>query len=654
MAASQYIAVVIAVLTQTDIFTSLSGLVMVGYHSVVRKSHPHACRASWYYSNILRFVEGLAVICVTFFFICQESNILDLFMNFAAVEFISELDNAAFWLAAMGYAGTQVQAYAKEAGDVSLPYRGHANRKWFTWITTLLILTLLMTGFAIVRGYQVAGLFLERQSSGTLRVQFGDETFAIPDDTDFVFSAGGRSPQFNTSMPPDLHYSYFSGIYQADCCYEDRQVYYERDLELCKTDPTCGKFYYCPEVESWVFTIEALNNSLKQKDKCVAGWLARSPETDEYILENVELEGWKIWTGILEETPLLNIEDAECNNDADCSLNGHCVDTLCECDKGWTGRRCDKAEYCPAMERYNYGENSKDYTEFGPFLLLKDDKDEPVLSYERPVYYYPFQLFYESMSCPDGSGFTEIYLFTGRRWFDALFCSGDLARFIEGNGTDISSVRFDGLFHAYWDDILSGDTQRFTDTTESDTGRGLPLHRIRQSRAMGNYQPFGASYETNSFFECVDVECGKHPETCGLYGSCADLSIDAYCKYKYGDASECDDVMVERLSNMTMCECDPEYAYGGHYCEFAPTLDYAGDQFAEYKEYIQSFNKTDYETNTYHELFWSHVWPFGVELEEEEEEEEPVIGDSITEALNNTISNMTVVNETTTEEPGEL
>ena len=62
------------------------------------------------------------------------------------------------------------------------------------------------------------------------------------------------------------------------------------------------------------------------------------------------MSGWKIWTGTMRESFSLSIEDAECNSDSDCSLNGKCKDAKCECFDGWRGTKCDKNEFCQAMD----------------------------------------------------------------------------------------------------------------------------------------------------------------------------------------------------------------------------------------------------------------------------------------------------------------
>lgn len=58
-------------------------------------------------------------------------------------------------------------------------------------------------------------------------------------------------------------------------------------------------------------------------------WLLTSPKTEEYDL--LEVAGdWRIWLGKIETTKV-SIACNECDNAADCNLNGQCVDGVCKC-----------------------------------------------------------------------------------------------------------------------------------------------------------------------------------------------------------------------------------------------------------------------------------------------------------------------------------
>jgi len=55
--------------------------------------------------SLLKFIQGIFVLMITFVIVIKSDNIIDLFKDFAAMQVISELDNAAFQLANHGYFG---------------------------------------------------------------------------------------------------------------------------------------------------------------------------------------------------------------------------------------------------------------------------------------------------------------------------------------------------------------------------------------------------------------------------------------------------------------------------------------------------------------------------------------------------------------------
>ena len=50
----------------------------------------------WELSNSLRIIEGALIIMVSFIFIVQSATAIDLWLNFAAVQFVGTLDDTAF------------------------------------------------------------------------------------------------------------------------------------------------------------------------------------------------------------------------------------------------------------------------------------------------------------------------------------------------------------------------------------------------------------------------------------------------------------------------------------------------------------------------------------------------------------------------------
>ena len=52
-----------------------------------------------------------------------------------------------------------------------------------------------------------------------------------------------------------------------------------------------------------------------------------------------------------------------CLTNLDCVLNGECVNGVCQCDEGWTGKNCEMADLIPADTLNSFG--SQQYPTWG-------------------------------------------------------------------------------------------------------------------------------------------------------------------------------------------------------------------------------------------------------------------------------------------------
>ncbi len=117
--ASQYIACLVAVISADDLIQGMlfmcKRIIPSGY-SLVGGELPPISR-KWEISNIMRFMEGLLVIVVSFVFIVQSSTVIDLFLNFAGVTFVGLLDDICFLLAENGLLGRRAKYTAKSVSN---------------------------------------------------------------------------------------------------------------------------------------------------------------------------------------------------------------------------------------------------------------------------------------------------------------------------------------------------------------------------------------------------------------------------------------------------------------------------------------------------------------------------------------------------------
>eukprot|EP00978_Attheya_sp_CCMP212_P009425 scaffold22307_cov29-Attheya_sp.AAC.4 len=102
MVAAQVLALFVLLITQSD-FLATFDLINVKYDNSVLSLFEGATCTKWIISNICRFFVSILFIAISFISIVLSTTVIELFFNFAAVQFVSELDNIAFQLTYRGY-----------------------------------------------------------------------------------------------------------------------------------------------------------------------------------------------------------------------------------------------------------------------------------------------------------------------------------------------------------------------------------------------------------------------------------------------------------------------------------------------------------------------------------------------------------------------
>ena len=198
---SQFFALILAPVTQDDFIQILDSLI-VRYDSGVREIFPSASKTKWVVSNILRGLYGCLYLVIIFTLTMQASATLSVFLNFAALQFISEIDDIGWLLANKGYCGRAIEQMTKKQrglqthgkSDNAIAFKNRELRVSAKLPRTLILLLVwagLFTGGAIIASQQKSGKFL----CNSVTVLFGDEVWEREADVDYLF------------------YSYFSGQY---------------------------------------------------------------------------------------------------------------------------------------------------------------------------------------------------------------------------------------------------------------------------------------------------------------------------------------------------------------------------------------------------------------------------------------------------------
>lgn len=365
---AQCLALILSVATQQDILTSLVFLIN-GYNEDVLESLPSATLGKWLLAGCCHFIAGISLHGALFILLMQSTEVISLFLNFAALQSVAEIDNIGFKMAKYGFVSNYIQDETKRVMELQLPARKNTNvvrRALF-----LIIVCALMIGYGCVVTSQRSGKFL----SQSLRVQFGDD--------------------YAPFLP------LFSGVYlqTKDDVVDGRVVYLEREGGL-------GMFMYCEKERAWIFNIGSL-------DSC--DWLVKSPETHSFDNTSTPPSEWVVKTHALSgepskamPIPIFFLSSNDCSRDSTLCVSGTCQDNQCVCDKGRFGIRCEFNYPCPHLQidfrtppfPMDFGQLASQYD------LLLNAQNRPVQVYDKPVYVF------EHLD----AGFFDVILFQGRRW----------------------------------------------------------------------------------------------------------------------------------------------------------------------------------------------------------------------------------------------
>ena len=81
-------------------------------------------RTTWFVHiflpSMLKFLQGLFALLITFVIVIQSDNTMDLFKDFAAMQVISELDNVGFYLCNHGYFGDALKRDSNAPKEIKI------------------------------------------------------------------------------------------------------------------------------------------------------------------------------------------------------------------------------------------------------------------------------------------------------------------------------------------------------------------------------------------------------------------------------------------------------------------------------------------------------------------------------------------------------
>ncbi|CAB9522004.1 expressed unknown protein [Seminavis robusta] len=393
---AQIIAIIIAVITQDDIRTGLD-MLREGYGAEMQVAFPHSNRWKFVLSVFARMLGGSLGLITNFLLIVTSSTVIDLLLNFTALAFVGQLDEAAFFLSKQGF-----------AGETCLD---HATK--IRWV--------------LVRFKQTGGEYL----CGTIIVQMGDEL----------------RPEMGT----------FSGLY--DLTNADGLIFSSRHVQY--TDRAAGgtRFVYCADNGYWVLQWKSSLDGQFPTSTC-QDYYARSSKTSEFDLTKVVDIQWYVRDEFKRETVLepffLHCFDCGHTYNADtgdhCSGRGTCSNAVCSCDQGWYGLRCEFLQPCPKLQldarvSGSFLKNNEIalHLEGGLDILMDKSQNPPRLieAYNKPV--FAGHLLH---------GHHLLVFYTGRRWVSThtglISPSANWTQFNSKETALQELIKFFDNFHGHW------------------------------------------------------------------------------------------------------------------------------------------------------------------------------------------------------------
>ena len=346
---AQYMAIIIALLMEAEIPTGLYLLRRIS-KPYLKRVFPEISYSRFVLSNVLRILMGYLFLVNVVIILIQANEVLAIFYDVLALQFIQDLDDIAFELSKMRVLGRRMQAatmagyfeeeFEKQRDGLSLKWKMKFALKAIYFFNLAAFLGAMIT----VSTMQLGGKF----HAQSVTLNFGDETWPKA----IIKNLGGQ----NIRVP--LVYAFFNGVYDIEGYYNGRPMYVERNkLDHAKYDvengppipeewaniATSEQMIVKPAVikhceiggkQYWVFDHDLIQKSSAsdQSNSTECKWLARTEMYNDFDLLEPD-RTWEVWTGAVQEATV-SVTNNKCEDDSECNLNGECIDDKCECFEG--------------------------------------------------------------------------------------------------------------------------------------------------------------------------------------------------------------------------------------------------------------------------------------------------------------------------------
>jgi len=148
--AAQFLMLPVAVAMQADLISTYHLIANIKYSKHVLDKHPYAVKWKFNFASFLRGVDGLYSLLINFVILMKATDVLTLFLNFAALQFLQQIDDIALTLAANGYLSDGLEEVAQDVMKTRLPKKHNVFFRALDSALFLMTLTILIIAWGVL------------------------------------------------------------------------------------------------------------------------------------------------------------------------------------------------------------------------------------------------------------------------------------------------------------------------------------------------------------------------------------------------------------------------------------------------------------------------------------------------------------------------
>uniref|UniRef100_A0A7S2VCQ9 Uncharacterized protein n=1 Tax=Entomoneis paludosa TaxID=265537 RepID=A0A7S2VCQ9_9STRA len=147
---TQFFMLPVAVAMQDDLIATYYLVANIKYSPLVKMQCPDATKWKFHAANLFRGIDGMFSLLVNFVILLKATEVLSLFLNFAALQFLQTIDNIALRLCAEGYLSDRLELVANQVTSVKLPNKNNQLYRSMDSILFLSTFAALLIGWAMI------------------------------------------------------------------------------------------------------------------------------------------------------------------------------------------------------------------------------------------------------------------------------------------------------------------------------------------------------------------------------------------------------------------------------------------------------------------------------------------------------------------------